>query len=120
MLMFPSILKLLKVPPLLGFSHARKGTLCTLRGLAQGNIRSRLVCWWFGCEEDPQDPAPPTYTHCVRCGELVSYSDLVGDTRHYRFSTAARYWLLRKWWPHRCGFCGHRYTCNESVDHIPF
>lgn len=78
------------------------------------------LCWWFGCEPDPRDPAPPGYLECRRCGEFVEYSDLVGDTRRARFKRWISYWLFRKWWPRQCPFCRRRFSCDESVDHIPF
>lgn len=81
---------------------------------------SRLRCWWFGCEADPQDHAPPEYAKCMHCGQAVPYSDAVGDTRHNYAKAWARYWLWRKWWPERCAYCGGRWTHDETKDHVPF
>ena len=81
----------------------------------------RLICWWLGCEEHPQDPAPPGYADCRRCGRIVDYGDMVGDTRHRRFTEAARYWLFRRWIPVKCGVCGRRWSeCPDDNDHLPF
>ena len=79
-----------------------------------------LHCWWFGCESHPQDPAPPEYLECARCGGIVPYSDAVEDTRHNRFKGWANYWLLRKWIPKKCPDCGGRWSHDDSIDHIPF
>lgn len=80
----------------------------------------RLRCWWFGCEPHPQDPSPPDAVSCVRCAECVSYSDLVGDTRHYRFMQFCSLFSWRRLFPKKCPSCGNRYRCDERVDHIPF
>ena len=77
-------------------------------------------CWWFGCETHPDDSAPPEYAQCMRCRGIVSYADLVGDTRHNRAKSLARYWLLRKWMPAKCCCCGGRWKHDESMDHLPF
>lgn len=76
-------------------------------------------CWWFGCERHPQDWAPPDTSSCFRCGEYVEYSDLVGDTRHYRFMERLRA-IGRFFYRPKCPDCGRRFGCDESVDHIPF
>ncbi|MFQ6333225.1 hypothetical protein [Methylophilus sp. 3sh_L] len=82
----------------------------------------KMRCWLFGCEAHPQE-----YCHsddhlftCIHCGEEASYSDMVGDTRINRFKSWINYWLFRKWWPVKCSDCGHRFGCDESVDHVPF
>lgn len=79
-----------------------------------------LYCYWFGCERHPQDPSPPDAVSCVRCGGYVEYSDLVGDTRHYRFMErlrAIRFFFFRR----KCPDCGRRYrACDETIDHVPF
>lgn len=82
----------------------------------------KLRCWLFGCEAHPQE-----YCHrddnrfdCIHCGEETSYGDLVGDTRFNRLQDWVNYWLFRKWWPVKCSHCGHRFGCDESVDHLPF
>lgn len=91
-------------------------------------IVSRVMCWWFGCtpnhdrtyfwfdKDHCEDHLP-----CKRCDNYdVSYGDMVGDTRHNRFKERCNYWLFRKWIPEKCSDCGHRYKCDESIDHIPF
>ena len=81
-----------------------------------------LCCWWFGCEQYPEARAyqPPEQAECARCGGLVSYSDMVGDTRHYRVVARLRGWC-RVVWPRKCPDCGHRFrACDETVNHIPF
>lgn len=82
----------------------------------------KIRCWLFGCEAHPQE-----YCHrddnrfdCIHCGEETSYGDLVGDTRFNRLRDWVNYWLFRKWWPVKCIQCGHRFGCDESVDHLPF
>ena len=80
------------------------------------NIR----CWWFGCEPHPQDPTDPEFLECMHCDEIISYGDMVGDTRHNRFKEWCNYYLFRKWWPEKCSSCGHRFKCDDDVDHIPF
>lgn len=89
---------------------------------------SRALCWWFGCEPD-HDKTCCAYdefntwchTPCKRCDVLdVDYASLVGDTRHNRMKENLRYWLFRKWWPEKCSDCGHRYKCDDSIDHLPF
>lgn len=77
-----------------------------------------LYCWWFGCERHPEDYTPPDYVCCVRCGENVTYSDLVGDTRHYRFMDLCAKFSPRRLFPPKCPDCGHRYRCDDSVDHF--
>lgn len=78
-----------------------------------------IKCWWFGCEPHPQDPSPPEFLMCDRCGENVSYGDLVGDTRHERFKAWVKYYFFRKWWPEKCKSCGRRFKpCDD--DCIPF
>lgn len=79
---------------------------------------SRLLCWWFGCYQHEDDPAPPEYAHCVRCDGIVSYADMVGDTKHNRSTYFLKYWCFRKWWPAKCGDCGRRFGCHE--DCLPF
>ena len=78
----------------------------------------RLACWWFGCEGHPQDPAPPEYLECVRCGDIVSYGDMVGDTLHNGTKDWLRYWLFRRWIPAKCGDCGKRFGGHDGC--IPF
>jgi len=86
-----------------------------------GGEGMKVRCWWFGCEIHLQDYSPPEETICVHCGDLVSYGDMVGDTRHNRFKEWARYWLWRKWFPAKCFACGRRWRiCDENIDHIPF
>ena len=81
------------------------------------NIR----CWWFGCDIHSEDPTPVEYVRCYHCDQPVSYSDMVGDTRHRRVADWCNYWLFRKWWPKRCEDCGRKWrACDESIDHIPF
>lgn len=80
------------------------------------NIR----CWWFGCERHPEDYSDPDTVACVHCGGHVTYSDLVGDTRHYRFMEWLARFNPRRLYPPKCPYCGHRYKCNQFVDHIPF
>jgi len=77
-----------------------------------------IKCWWFGCEPHPQDPAPPEYITCDRCGENVGYGDLVGDTRHNRFKSWCNYYLFRKWIPEKCKSCEKRYGNHDNC--IPF
>ena len=79
----------------------------------------KIRCWWFGCEAHPQDPAPPEFLECIRCGEIVDYADQVGYTRHTLVMGWASYWLFRKWWPKKCLDCGRRWKCDNS-EHIPF
>jgi hypothetical protein len=83
---------------------------------------SRARCWWFGCEEHPQEccHSDADMFTCLHCGEEVSYSDLVGDTRHNRAKAWAHYWLWRKWWPYKCADCGGRWRHDEGIDHLPF
>lgn len=78
-----------------------------------------LKCWLTGCEKHPQD-YDPEHAECVRCGGIVSYSDMVGDTRYNRIKEWCNYWLFRKWIPAKCWSCGRRYKCDESDEHIPF
>lgn len=80
----------------------------------------RLRCWWFGCVMHPQDWSPPDAAHCVDCGEIISYSDLVGDTRYSRFVAFCARFSWRRLFPQKCIDCGRRYRCDETVDHIPF
>lgn len=79
-----------------------------------------LYCWWFGCCQHDQDPTPPEYATCFRCGESVSYAHMVGDTPHGAFMAGFRD-AVRCIFPRKCPDCGRRYrACDESVDHIPF
>ena len=80
----------------------------------------RLRCWWFGCEQHPQDPSPPDSVSCMHCGGYVEYSHLVGDTRHSRFMESCARFSWRMLFPRKCVDCGHRYKCDETVDHLPF
>lgn len=75
-----------------------------------------LRCWWYGHMQHPQDSAPPEEATCMRCGEYVPYSDMVGDTRHGR--TMA--WLQRFRLPRRCGSCGARFGHRGDCDGLPF
>lgn len=79
-----------------------------------------LYCWWFGCEQHEWDPTPPDEATCQRCGEHVTYADMIGETRHRWFMD----WLIGIWrfiLPRKCPDCGRRYRdCDETVDHIPF
>lgn len=78
-----------------------------------------LHCWWFGCERHEQDPRAVDEVTCVRCDELISYADLVGDTRHYRFVKAIKRWIPR--WPSKCPNCGARFGRHRGTDcDIPF
>lgn len=83
-------------------------------------IPAKLLCWWFGCEPDYIARA---YNHdatpCTRCGAHdVSYSDMVGDTRHHRFVEALSFW--KRWLPARCGDCHKRFGDHSKCDDIPF
>ena len=75
-----------------------------------------IRCWLFGCEPHPQDPAPIEHLQCRRCGEVMQYSDLVGDTRWNRVKERATFW--RDWFPERCFDCGKRY--GKHKDCLPF
>jgi len=81
----------------------------------------KLLCWWFGCYVHEQDPRPVNEATCARCDGYVEYSDLVGDTRHERLMSFLR-GIVRKVWPRKCRDCGHRFKCDERVEHddIPF
>lgn len=79
-----------------------------------------LRCWWVGCEQHPQDSAPPESASCMHCGELIPYGDMVGDTRRNRTMDRLRYWLLRRWLPEKCTACGTRFGHSESCDGLPF
>lgn len=76
-----------------------------------------LHCWWFGCQKHPQDPAPVEFVACFRCGECIDYSDLVGDTRHYRAMQMLARFNPRRLWPRKCIDCGRRFKCDETIDH---
>jgi hypothetical protein len=91
--------------------------------MSEATSKKCLSCWWFGHEQHPQDSAPPDEATCMHCGEPVSYSDLVGDTRHTRFCNALRllWWrAVGRWLPHKCPMCGGRYGCKDDCDGIPF
>lgn len=84
----------------------------------------RAVCWWFGCIEDPAAIEvgywPPP---CIRCGAPdITYSDLIGDTRHGRMMEWIRRWVLfgwvRRFVPMKCADCGKRYGPHK--DCLPF
>lgn len=79
-----------------------------------------IHCWWFGCEQHPQDPTPPDQASCMHCGEYVDYADMVGDTRHNRFKDFIQRFSWRRIWPVKCCDCGHRFKCDLNKDHIPF
>lgn len=80
-----------------------------------------INCWYFGHEHHPDDSTPIEAITCIKCGELMSYDDLVGDTRHLRLIDFMRHWFFRKWFPAKCTACGRRWReCDETVDHIPF
>lgn len=80
----------------------------------------KLHCWWFGCEIHPQDPTPVEYVTCVNCGEIVSYSDMVGDTRHYRAADFLKR-LIPRWPQIRCKQCGGYFGKHADADcDIPF
>ena len=78
------------------------------------------LCWWFGCKSHPQDPSPPEHLLCIRCKRTVPYGDMVGATRHRRFMDFCRWWFFRKWWPEKCSDCGRRFSCDNTIDHLPF
>ena len=75
-------------------------------------------CWWLGHEPDYFDQKPEP--DCIHCGRSISYDELVSDCRQRRVLAMARHWLLRKWWPAKCGDCGRRFKCDDRIDHIPF
>jgi hypothetical protein len=79
----------------------------------------KIICWWFGCNPQRDYYGYPG-EHCQRCGEEVSYSDLVGDTRHNRFKVWASWSLWKKWIPRKCPDCGRYFKCDPSIDHLPF
>ena len=81
---------------------------------------SRLRCWWYGCEQHPQDSAPPDHATCMHCARNVPYGDMVGDTRHNHAKDWLSYWLWRKWCPAKCAACGSRFGHKGSCDGIPF
>lgn len=84
-------------------------------------MSNNILCWWFGCKPDPYCTRAPGYCPCVRCGIGVTYSDLVGDTKHNRFIENLKYYLFRKWVPPKCEYCGRRFAkCDDSIDHLPF
>ena len=79
-----------------------------------------LYCWWFGCAPHPQDPSPPDVVTCFKCGEYVTYADLVGDTRHYRLM-GRLHRIRRFFYSRKCIDCGRRYrACDETLEHLPF
>lgn len=80
----------------------------------------RLRCWWLGCEQHPQDPAPPDYSLCMHCGDAVPYGNMVGDTRYNRVMGWLRYWMWRRWMPEKCHACGARYGHRGDCDGLPF
>jgi ribosomal protein S27E len=83
-------------------------------------IVSRFYCWWYGCQQHEQCSAPSEEATCYCCGKTVNYSDMVGDTRHYRFTV----WMHRlspsRIFPKKCPDCGNRYKCDDTIDHLPF
>jgi len=80
--------------------------------------KKNIKCLWFGCEPHPQDPAPPEALYCDRCGDLMSYEDIVGVTRSSEFKKAVKYWFFRRWIPEKCHDCGRRYGDHSGC--IPF
>ena len=80
----------------------------------------KLRCWWLGCEQHEQDPSPANEARCQHCNELVSYGDMVGDTRYRRSMTFLDQFSPRRLWPKKCSDCGHRFKCDENTPHIPF
>ena len=78
---------------------------------------NKLYCWWCGCASHPQDPSPPDELTCKRCGEFVTYADLVGDTPYYRMMDQINY--VKSLW-RKCPDCGRRFGHDNNVDHIPF
>lgn len=84
----------------------------------------RLLCWWFGCEPDYQRFDHDGTVPCTRCGAGdTSYADRVGDTRHNRLMDRWHrftWWTVRRWLPHKCPACGHRWKCDDNCDGIPF
>jgi len=91
--------------------------------IAQGPFDRRVVrlrCWWLGCEQHPQDPAPPDYATCMHCGGIVSYGDMVDDTLRNRTMRWLRYWMWRRWLPEKCSACGARYGHRGDCDGLPF
>lgn len=79
---------------------------------------NNLRCWWFGCESDPQDPAPPEHAECMHCGQIVGYESMAVITRYNKTKEFLNYCLFRRWWPARCSDCGHRFGSHE--DCLPF
>ena len=78
----------------------------------------RLVCWFFG--HVPRDYNYPESVYCMKCGEWVPYEDLIADTRYYRTKRWLRHWMLRRWWPEKCRWCGHRRRHTKECDQFPF
>lgn len=83
----------------------------------------KFQCWWFGCTQEYDYYGCPE-DKCSVCGKEIDYASCAGDTRHnkmkeYIFGNL-KYYLFRKWFPEKCEYCGHRYKCDELIDHIPF
>lgn len=80
-----------------------------------------IYCWWFGCERHEQDYREPDYVMCMRCDQNISYSDLVGDTMHYRFMRFISKFNWRRFFPAKCKECGMRRGHAKGCDwDIPF
>lgn len=84
---------------------------------------ARLLCWWFGHRPDMesvQDAYDYSTVPCDRCGQDLSYDDMVGQSRHERAKDWLGYWAWRRWVPGPCPACGGRFKCKENCDGIPF
>lgn len=76
----------------------------------------KAICWFFGCISSPVGPGEPFY--CARCGEYMSYESLAGITRWAAVKDWCHYWMMRRWFPKRCGDCGSRYGDHDGC--LPF
>ena len=77
----------------------------------------KIKCWWFGCIQHPQDPTPIEHATCMHCDGEVSYSDMVGYSRHNLAKEWIRYWVFRRWFPKRCEEC---HETGEKCHCLPF
>lgn len=78
-----------------------------------------LTCEWFACRPTNADTQDIEVPICGRCGELVSYGDLVGDTLYRRLLDRLM-GLWRLLWPQRCPDCERRWRHDNTIEHLPF
>lgn len=85
----------------------------------------KIFCFLFGHKCDDHCTGYDGWRDCFFWVCHICESELDIYEAHIKAGFLHDIWLrlvsrFRDIFPEKCSACGHRYKCDESVDHIPF